>query len=93
MQKANINHFAVAASILLMSGCASNQSAEKSGAQSTGSDNDMGQCLGVNACKGSSSCATANNDCAQQNTCKGKGWIPLAKTDCQSRSGKFKGFK
>ena len=42
----------------------------------------MGKCIGGNACKGQSSCASANSSCAGQNSCKGQGWVPSTKADC-----------
>lgn len=94
MQKNKTTHFAMATvAALLIGGCASRQVSERVTDKSTDNDNDMGQCLGVNSCKGSGSCATANNHCATQNSCKGKGWIPLEKSDCESRSGQFMGLQ
>ncbi len=46
------------------------------------------QCLGINSCKGTSSCQTANSACKGLNSCKGKGWIPESKADCLSKGGK-----
>lgn len=50
----------------------------------------MGQCHGVNACKGQSACHTASNSCAGMNSCKGKGWLRLSKPDCDAKGGTFK---
>lgn len=75
---------------LLISGCSSNHSTAN---MPSPSHSDMGQCSGVNSCKGNGSCATANNNCAGQNSCKGQGWLPLTKTDCSARSGSFSKFK
>ena len=47
-------------------------------------------CAGVNACKGMSSCKTADNSCAGQNSCKGKGWLYLSKSDCAAAKAKMK---
>jgi uncharacterized membrane protein len=33
------------------------------------------KCLGANACKGQSACATAASSCKGMNMCKGKGYI------------------
>ncbi len=45
-------------------------------------------CMGINACKGTSKCATAENACAGQNSCKGKGWIPKASAEeCTTAGG------
>ena len=47
------------------------------------------KCAGINACKGQSKCATAENACAGQNSCKGKGWlvVPTAAA-CTEKGGK-----
>jgi hypothetical protein len=45
------------------------------------------QCIGVNACKGKSECATEKNACAQQNACKGQGWTTLTEKECRTRGG------
>ena len=44
-------------------------------------------CYGVNSCKGTTACSSANNACTGQNSCKGKGWINLSATECKSRGG------
>ncbi len=79
----------LATAAALLVGCSSNAdtvSADQSAL-------DMGQCLGVNSCKGSGSCASPANNCASQNSCKGKGWLALNKQECSDRKGKFRGFK
>ncbi len=45
-------------------------------------------CGGVNACKGSSDCATADNACKGQNGCKGKGFKALTAAECAAQGGK-----
>lgn len=54
---------------------------------------DLGQCHGVNSCKGQSACQSSNNSCAGQNSCKGKGWIKTSQADCEKKGGKFKPLK
>ena len=45
-------------------------------------------CMGINACKGQTKCATAENACAGQNACKGQGWLPTAsEEECTSKGG------
>jgi len=44
-------------------------------------------CYGVNSCKGTSACSTANNACTGMNSCKGKGWINLPAKECFQRGG------
>jgi hypothetical protein len=47
----------------------------------------MVPCAGVNACKGHSSCKTADNACKGQNACKGKGVVSLSKSQCEQVGG------
>lgn len=42
------------------------------------------KCEGVNACKGQSACATAQNACQGQNACKGHGYLMLSKAECDA---------
>ena len=46
------------------------------------------QCMGVNACKGKSECATARNSCHGQNACKGQGWVSMSEKQCLEAGGK-----
>lgn len=50
----------------------------------------MGECHGINACKGTGACHGAGNSCAGKNACKGQGWTKTSKADCESKGGKFK---
>lgn len=45
-------------------------------------------CDGVNACKGQSSCKSANNSCKGQNSCKGKGFVEMTKKECDAAKAK-----
>jgi hypothetical protein len=54
---------------------------------SASSHHHMVQCAGVNACKGHSSCKTAENSCKGQNACKGKGVVSLTKAQCEQVGG------
>ncbi len=56
---------------------------------SVGSDKAMGHCVGVNACKGQSSCKSAKNSCKGQNACKGRGFVELTKEQCDQVGGSF----
>lgn len=49
------------------------------------------KCSGINACKGSSACATATNSCKGKNSCKGHGWIKASKKECEDKGGKVLG--
>lgn len=46
------------------------------------------KCVGGNACKGKSACATAASSCQGQNSCKGKGYALLTKADCDAAKKK-----
>ena len=48
---------------------------------------DPVRCYGINACKGSSLCATAKNDCKGLNTCKGQGVLVKPKSECLKQGG------
>ena len=49
---------------------------------------DKIHCVGVNACKGTSDCKTANNACKGQNACKGAGFVALTEKQCEQVGGK-----
>ena len=51
--------------------------------------NAMGECHGINACKGQSACHTKEHACAGQNSCKGKGWLEMSKSDCDQKGGNW----
>ena len=50
-------------------------------------DDTKVKCVGANACKGKSECATEKNACATQNACKGRGWITLTEKECRTHGG------
>ena len=70
---------ATAAAALLLSGAAAPLSAHAEDAKV--------HCLGVNACKGQSDCATADNSCQGQNSCKGKGMKAMTEAECTAAGG------
>ncbi len=49
------------------------------------------ECMGVNACKGKSSCHTATHSCGGANACKGKGWVKVSKEVCDQLGGTVQG--
>ena len=58
-------------------------------AGATGAD-QIGNCYGVNACKGKSSCKTADNSCVGKNSCKGKGFVDsVSHGTCDQLGGRF----
>lgn len=46
------------------------------------------KCVGANACKGQSACATASSSCKGQNACKGQGWVSATAKKCKALGGK-----
>lgn len=47
-------------------------------------------CSGINSCKGTSACKTANNSCKGMNSCKGQGWLPEKSAKaCEAKGGKI----
>ena len=71
---------AAAAAAMLMSGTAATTA-------QAAKDGEI-HCVGVNACKGKTGCATASNACKGQNACKGKGWVAMSKEACEAIGGK-----
>ncbi len=51
------------------------------------------KCVGANACKGQSACATPKNACQGQNSCKGTGYLMLTKAECDAALAKMKAEK
>lgn len=50
----------------------------------------VGECHGINSCKGTGACGGDGHVCAGQNACKGKGWLKLTKGKCDAKGGTFK---
>lgn len=44
-------------------------------------------CYGVNSCKGTSDCKTAQNECKGQNSCKGHGFKEMSAKECKTQGG------
>lgn len=49
--------------------------------------NDTVHCYGINSCKGTADCATANNACKGQNECKGHGFVGIKAGECLTKGG------
>ncbi len=81
---------ASAAAALFLSGCDGAPTGSDAGnavdAASSANEAEI-HCVGINACKGHSGCATADSSCKGQNSCKGKGWLPMSETECESEGG------
>ncbi|MEA3275454.1 MAG: hypothetical protein U9Q81_09255 [Pseudomonadota bacterium] len=75
---------AAAAAGLFMAGAA------YTGVASAASEEAKVHCYGVNACKGTGACKTADNACGGQNSCKGKGWVEMTKEECDEKGGEVK---
>lgn len=50
----------------------------------------MGECTGVNSCKGKGECGGSGHECAGKNACKGQGWMKMSEKDCVAKKGKWK---
>lgn len=74
---------AAGAAVLVLAGCAATGTPK--------STDSMAQvhCLGVNACKGTSDCKTANNACKGQNQCKGQGFLGMSADECRAQGGQI----
>jgi uncharacterized membrane protein len=70
---------ATAAAMLLLSGAVE--------AHNDTADEAKGKCVGANACKGQSACATGSNSCHATNSCKGQGWLEMSKAECEKIAG------
>lgn len=53
----------------------------------TGTMVAMGECSGINSCKGQGECGGAGHSCKGKNDCKGKGWISASQDDCKGKGG------
>jgi hypothetical protein len=45
------------------------------------------KCSGINSCKGTAECKTANNECKGQNSCKGEGWVSSESAEACTEAG------
>ena len=75
---------------LMLAATIQTASAEEKAAEAGKGDTKMGQCHGVNACKGKGACHGEGVSCAGNNACKGKGWIKASKADCEKQGGTYK---
>ncbi|RYZ72109.1 MAG: hypothetical protein EOP09_03695 [Proteobacteria bacterium] len=61
---------------------------------------DMGECHGINSCKGKGQCGSSQatvggdskHECGGRNECKGKGWVRMSKKVCDTKKGKWQKF-
>jgi hypothetical protein len=90
MTKYNKTLLSAALGGLMIAATVSAASAQEKRGDAVPNPQSMGECHGVNSCKGSSACHGAGNTCAGKNSCKGKGWIKATKADCDKKGGTFK---
>ena len=69
---------AVAAATLILAGAV---------ASAPRAEDAKGHCVGANACKGQSACASSSNGCSGENACKGQGFLEMTKEDCDKIQG------
>ncbi len=83
--------------VLAFSASAAPASGEAHKGQKAAAGNDsvamMGECSGINSCKGQGACGGKTHGCAGKNSCKGQGWIKTSKAECAEKAGKFKADK
>ena len=70
---------AISAAALILAGCAG------SGAKSASAETV--HCAGINSCKGTGACKTAENACKGQNVCKGHGFLVVPADECSAKGG------
>jgi hypothetical protein len=56
---------------------------------------EVGECHGVNACRGQGDCQGIRRDgtkytCSGKNECKSQGWVKMNENDCVKKGGTFK---
>ena len=71
---------AVGAAALILSGCAGTMN-------KSATAGDTVSCLGINSCKGTGACKTAENGCKGQNVCKGHGMLVVTSEECSTKHG------
>jgi uncharacterized membrane protein len=78
---------AAAAAVIAMStsACASTGGTETASSKMAA---ETVHCYGVNSCKGTADCATAENSCKGMNACKGHGFKAMTKDECLAKDGK-----
>lgn len=75
--------FAATAALLALSAAATSVPANAKGEKA-----ETVHCYGVNSCKGTSDCKTAQNDCKGMNVCKGHGFKEMSAKACAAAGGK-----
>jgi hypothetical protein len=89
MKKKSVLLGAAVSSLIFAAGCATD-GMQKDAMNKTSGKQAMGECHGVNSCKGTGDCGGKGHMCAGKNSCKGKGWKKMSKSDCMEKGGEFK---
>ena len=79
--------FASAAALLAMSAMANAATPPDGSKGAAVGKEDSVHCYGVNSCKGTADCSTANHECKGMNACKGQGFKAMAAGECLSTGG------
>jgi hypothetical protein len=79
--------FAAAAAMMALSTAVFAADAPTGSMGSAVAASDKVHCYGVNSCKGSADCKTAEHACKGQNSCKGHGFKALDAKSCLSKGG------
>lgn len=86
-----LSGFALAsAAALMLTACSGESGGDKTAATAEGGNAAQEatvHCMGINACKGQSGCATASSSCKGQNSCKGQGWVEKTTAECETEGG------
>lgn len=82
---------ASAVAALFAAGCSSSDDGNKNPSTGTGHNNLQAvKCQGINECKGTGECQSADgkNACQGQNECKGTGWVSVpTEQECKDKGG------
>jgi uncharacterized membrane protein len=78
---------AAAAALIALSGAAFAAESPKGSMGAAISASDKVHCYGVNSCKGTADCKTAEHACKGQNSCKGQGFQAKDAKSCLSKGG------
>lgn len=88
MSPTKITSGLASAAVLIALSAAAHAASAPEGSSGAGiSARDTVHCYGVNSCKGTADCKTAQHDCKGMNSCKGQGFKALAAGMCLKRGG------
>jgi uncharacterized membrane protein len=87
MTTKNAVSLAGAAALFALSACALAAPTPKGSTGVAVAASDKVHCYGVNECKGTADCKTAEHACKGQNSCKAQGFKGTAAGECLSKNG------